>query len=291
MDKITKVKSEEFLKVRKKARHLSTINLDYSKNRKNLLSDPKTPILPMLNPSFKPSETNTQHPQPHLKTPEKYISKFSRIFDNKLEEKLKNLDKSDDFSILKAHLEIFEKIISVDSFGHILDKIRIKLVNYINKVAVKDEPESKIQKIYENEIEKLKEMIKDFELSKKSVESKLKKLSMENIELLNLVDKLTEENSLFKDFKKNIKIVDGVPDPMPIIKELRTKTTMLDSIDKKNKGLMKKERYLIALVRALKEKGMNPNEMVGRNNLERRSSTDSMNLSRMSIGSEISRLS
>ena len=288
MDKITKVKSEEILKIRKKTRHLSSTYIDHPKSRKSLIPDPKNPLLPMLNPSFKPSDTFSQHPL--QRTPEKLISKFNRIFDKKLEEKLKNLDKTDDFSQLKAHLEIFEKIISVDSFGHILDKIRIKLVNHINKLGFKDEPESKIQKIYENEIGKLRETLKDFEISKKSVEAKLKQLSMENIELLNLVDKLTEENNLFKDFKKNIKIVDGVPDAMPIIKELRTKTTMLDTIDKKNKGLMKKERYLIALIRALKEKGMNPNDLV-KSHIERRSSSDSMNMSRMSMGSEISRLS
>lgn len=293
-----RVKSEEVIKIRKGKRNLSSINFEYTKSRKSQISGLKTPILPMLNPSFKSTEKfsdtynqSSLHPHPIQKTPDKLISKFNRIFDKKLEERLKNIEKSDEKQIIKVYLELFEKIIAVDAFGSILEKIRMKLVNFINKLATKDEPELALQKLYDQDIGKYKEMLKDLENSKKSVEAKLKKLSLENIELLNTVEKLKDEIVLLKDFKKNVKIVDGVPDAMPILKELRTKTTMLDSIDKKNKVLMKKERYLMALIRALKEKGMNPNELVGMGNIERRSSSDSMNISRISIGSELSRLS
>lgn len=293
-----KVKSEEILKIRKGKRNLSTINFDYTKSRKSYIPDLKTPVLPMLNPTFKSTEKfsdtynqSSLHPHPHQKTPDKLVMKFNRIFEKKLEERLKSIEKGDEKQIIKVYLELFEKIIAVDAFGSILEKIRMKIVNFINKLATKDEPELNIQKLYDQDIEKYKDTLKTLENSKKSVEAKLKKLSFENIELLNSVEKLKDEIVLLKDFKKNVKIVDGVPDAMPILKELRTKTTMLDSIDKKNKVLMKKERYLVALIKALKEKGMNPNELVKMSNIERRSSSDSMNISRISMGSELSRLS
>jgi hypothetical protein len=296
MEKSASIKQDLKFKRRKQVRHLSSINFDNTKP-KLLKAQDKKHLLPLIGThqvATSPIDKLEIHLNSSMKNPlfrqsDEHFSKLNKIFEKKLDEKLKIFNKNDDLLILKAHLEVLEKIIKVDYFGSILEKIYSKILDFISTSSGK--PDLLVDELSKDmELSHLKDQIKDLESCKKSIEQKLKKLSIENIDLLSKLDKLEEENLLLKDYKKSIKIIDGVPDTLPILKELRTKTTILDSLDRKNKDLLKKEKYLNILIKAVKERGLNPRDLVHSFN-DRRSSSDSINLSRMSIGSEMSRLS
>ena len=292
MEKSLSIKQDVKFKRRKQVRNLSSINLDQSKGNLKNIKDKQhlLPIIKSHQASFeKPDKClNVSMKNPLFRNPDDYYLKLNKMFEKKLDEKVRTIPKTNEAVLVQAHLEILKKIIKIDYFGSVLEKIHSKIAAFVNQHTRQDT--SFTETSQENELNRLKDLIKEFEVSKKSVDQKLKKLSIENIDLLDKIDKLEEENLLLKDYKKNIKIIDGVPDTMPILKELRTKTTILDSLDKKNKDLSKKEKMFNILIRALKEKGMNPRDIIHSFN-DRRSSTDSMNLSRMSFCSEVSRLS
>lgn len=220
-----------------------------------------------------------------LKVPIVDSTNLSKYFEVKIEEKLKSLKTKDEVQVLSIYLNIFEKIIAIDTYGPVLEKIRIKIVEALNKdFSFKENADMKQIMNYQNEISHLKENIKDIEIMRKSLEAKLKKLSTENIELLNENAKLEEENNFWKDYKKNIKVVDGMPDTVPLIKELRSKNSMIDGLDKKNRELIVKEKKLSKVIKMLKEKGVNVYEILGKQK-DRRNSADSFNISKMSINS------
>lgn len=220
-----------------------------------------------------------------LKVPIVDSTNLSKYFEVKIEEKLKSLKTKDEVQVLSIYLNIFEKIIAIDTYGPVLEKIRIKIVEALNKdFSFKENADMKQIMNYQNEISHLKENIKDIEIMRKSLEAKLKKLSTENIELLNENAKLEEENNFWKDYKKNIKVVDGMPDTVPLIKELRSKNSMIDGLDKKNRELIVKEKKLSKVIKVLKEKGVNVYEILGKQK-DRRNSADSFNISKMSINS------
>lgn len=292
MEKTLSIKQDVKFKRRKQVRNLSSINLDQHKGnlQKNKDKQHHLPIINSHQASFEKSEKclNVSMKNPLFRNADDHYLKLNKMYEKKLDEKIRTIPKNNEVVLIQAHLEILKKIIKIDYFGSVLEKIHLKIASFFNQYTRQDT--SFTETSQENEVNRLKEIIKELELSKKSVDQKLKKLSIENIDLLDKIDKLEEENLLLKDYKKNIKIIDGVPDTMPILKELRTKTTILDSLDKKNKDLSKKEKMFNILIRALKEKGMNARDLIHSFN-DRRSSTDSMNLSRMSFCSEVSRLS
>lgn len=180
-------------------------------------------------------------------------------------------------------MSVFEKIIVVGTYCPVLEKIRLKIAEALNKdFSFKENKLMKQIVNYKNEIDFLKENIKDSENNRKSLEKKLKKLSTENIDFFNENAKLQEENGFWKDYKRNIKLVDRVLDSVPLVKELRTKNSMVDGLDRKHKEFVVKEKKLKKIVKILKEKGINLYKIIGKPN-DNKSFKDSMNLSRLDI--------
>jgi hypothetical protein len=214
--------------------------------------------------------------------PENESLRVSRFFEMRLEEKLKSAKNLDKKTIISIHLEILEKIIAVDVFGPVLERIRSVLVEALNSdFTFKENIEEKSIKQFQKEIIDMKAYAAECEGVKKGLEGKLKRLSLENIELLRVNEKLEEENLLWRDFKKNIKLSDGIPDTLPLIKELKNRNSMIDAQDKRIKTLQSKEKKLSVVLKVLRMKKININEMIA-STKDRRGSSDSLNISAMS---------
>ena len=119
-----------------------------------------------------------------------------KFLESKLNDKLKNVE-DDESSILRVYLEIFEKIISIDLFGSILDKIRRKIIySFNNNINIEENEQEKKIKFYQEENKKLKQQLLESESINKNLEAKLKKLSVDNINLYNDFLKIEEENNI-----------------------------------------------------------------------------------------------
>ena len=120
-----------------------------------------------------------------------------KIFESKISEKLKLINPNDEKKVLMVYLEILEKIISIDPYKPVLEKIKEKIYQALNKdFPFKGNPENKQLEVYTQEIFHLKSMVAEYKNHKISLETKLEKLSLENIQLLNENSKLLEEKSL-----------------------------------------------------------------------------------------------
>lgn len=189
--------------------------------------------------------------------------RITKIFESNLKNKLQFTDTNDDRAILKVYLEVFQKIISIDPYGVILEKIREKILEAFEKNSYfNDNTEVKNLKAFKKEIEMLKQKISDQDTIQKSMEKKMKTLSVENIELLNQIKTLEEQKNTFKDFRKYINFVDGTPDIIPVLKQIKHKNTIIESLEKKFKTLQSKEKKLSSVITVLKKAGIKINEII-----------------------------
>lgn len=206
-----------------------------------------------------------------------------KFIESKLKQKLENINNNDHETIFKAHLDILENIISIDPYGPVLEKIRVKIMENLNaEKEPKNKFDSQSMQDLQEKFEKLKENFINCESAKKSLEAKLKKLSIENIQISKNLEFVIEENNLWKEFKKTVKLVDGTPDFMPLLKELKYKSAVIESLDKKLKDLQIRDRKQSGVLKLVKEKGVNLNELIS-NYRDRRSSSDSFNISRFEM--------
>lgn len=291
MDKSISIKHNTKLKRRKHVRDLSSINLNNQIENIHKTQD-KQHLLPIINSrqvSLKKIDKylNVSMKNPLFKNSDDQYLKLNRIFQRNLYEKIRDIPKNNEDLLIQAHLQVLKEIIKIDVFGSILEKIYLQITSFISHISRQETSFTGLTQ--EIEVNHLKDQIKNLELSKKSIDQKLKKLSIENIDLLLKIDNLEEENLLLKDYKKNIKIIDGVPDTTPILKELRSKSTILDSLSKKQKVLSKKEKILNLLIKALKEKGLKARDLLNSYSNEH-NSNDSINLSQISFYSNASHL-
>ena len=206
-----------------------------------------------------------------------------KFIESKLQDKLRNVDEADERTILKVYLEIFEAVITVDIYGPVLEKIRQKIVSVIEKgIQLKEEYDEQNLRNYFEENTKICQTLTDVENSKKSLEMKLKKLSLENIEITNELKKALEENSIWREFKKTVKLTEGTPDFIPLVKESKRKSSIIDSLNKRIKDMQFRERKYTGIIKLVKESGININELI-LNHRDRKSSSDSLNLSRLEM--------
>ena len=194
------------------------------------------------------------------------LTNISSYFESKIHSKLKDIENQDSDN-LESYLEIFQQIITVDIFGPILEKIRQKIIDYINKnfFNMKENELKKNLDNFQNENLKLKTKIAENERINKLLELKLKKLSNENIYIYQHYLKIEEENRNLQEFKNSVKVIDGCPDFTSLKNEISLKDDLIKSLNKKAKSLKRKQANIL---KVLKESNINVNEIVF-NNRER----------------------
>ena len=140
-----------------------------------------------------------------------YLS--TQSLNQKLEEKLKEIDKQDYKSIFNAYFAIFDLVIVADkNFGFLLNKIKDGLI--INQEKIFNEKIFKLS----GQIVKYKENIENSKADKENFITKLNRLSSENIDLMNMNENLIHKYKCLEETIK--KFTNTKSEPVSLIEEL-----------------------------------------------------------------------
>ena len=176
-----------------------------------------------------------------------YLS--TQSLNQKLEEKLKEIDKQDYKSIFNAYFAIFDLVIVADkNFGFLLNKIKDGLI--INQEKIFNEKIFKLS----GQIVKYKENIENSKADKENFITKLNRLSSENIDLMNMNENLIHKYKCLEETIK--KFANTKSEPVSLIEELQAKSEKINKLSVKLDEMYKNEAKILQIVDTLKMQGI-----------------------------------
>ena len=176
-----------------------------------------------------------------------YLS--TQSLNQKLEEKLKEIDKQDYKSIFNAYFAIFDLVIVADkNFGFLLNKIKDGLI--INQEKIFNEKIFKLS----GQIVKYKENIENSKADKENFITKLNRLSSENIDLMNMNENLIHKYKCLEETIK--KFTNTKSEPVSLIEELQAKSEKINKLSVKLDEMYKNEAKILQIVDTLKMQGI-----------------------------------
>ena len=176
-----------------------------------------------------------------------YLS--TQSLNQKLEEKLKEIDKQDYKSIFNAYFAIFDLVIVADkNFGFLLNKIKDGLI--INQEKIFNEKIFKLS----GQIVKYKENIENSKADKENFITKLNRLSSENIDLMNMNENLIHKYKCLEETIK--KFANTQSEPVSLIEELQAKSEKINKLSVKLDEMYKNEAKILQIVDTLKMQGI-----------------------------------